>query len=115
MVAVHMSIPDKARKYSDKAIIEPARVIEERKKIGLHPSCPVPAGAIMCYDTALWDWVCAAPGYVECDGWLEGAYLAPCKDSWVLVLKGIPYQEIRKSRLSRRLTAGYECWRYRAL
>jgi hypothetical protein len=136
MVAVHMSIPDKARKYSDKAIIEPARVIEERKKIGLHPSCPVPAGAIMCYDTALWDWVCAAPGYVECDGWLEGAYLAPCKDSWVLVLKvpgfgastavmtleelaafriSIPYQEIRKSRLSRRLTAGYECWRYRAL
>lgn len=82
-----MSIPDKARKYSDKAVIEPARVIEERKKIGLHPSCPVPTGAIICYDTAFWDWVCAAPGYVECDGWLEGAYLVPCNDSWVLVLK----------------------------
>jgi uridine phosphorylase len=87
MVAVHMSIPDKARKYSDKAVIEPARVIQERKKIGLHPSCPVPAGAIMCYDAAFWDWVCASPGYVECDGWLKGAYLVPCSDSWVLVLK----------------------------
>ena len=82
-----MSIPDKARKYNDKAVIEPARVIEERKKIGLHPSCPVPTGAIICYDTAFWDWVCAAPGYVECDGWLKGAYLVPCKDSWILVLK----------------------------
>ena len=82
-----MSIPDKARKYSDKAVIEPARVIQERKKIGLHPSCPVPAGAIMCYDTAFWDWVCATPGYVECDGWLKGAFLVPCKDSRVLVLK----------------------------
>jgi hypothetical protein len=43
MVAVHMSIPDRARKYGDKAVIEPARVIQERKKIGLHPSCPEPA------------------------------------------------------------------------
>ena len=82
-----MSIPDKARKYSDKAVIEPARVIQERKKIGLHPSCPVPAGAIMCYDAAFWDWVCAASGNVECDGWLEGAYLVPCNEIWVLVLK----------------------------
>jgi hypothetical protein len=40
----------KTRKYDDKVVIEPARVIQERKKIGLHPSCPVPAGAIMCYD-----------------------------------------------------------------
>jgi hypothetical protein len=32
------------RKYGDKAVIEPARVIEERKKIGLHPSCPVHSG-----------------------------------------------------------------------
>jgi len=82
-----MSMPDKARKYSDKAVIEPTRVIHERRKIGLHPSCPVPAVAIMCYDAAFWDWICAAPGYVECDGWLNGAYLAPCNDSWVLVLK----------------------------
>jgi uridine phosphorylase len=29
-----MSMPDKARKYGDKAVIEPARVIQERKKIG---------------------------------------------------------------------------------
>ena len=82
-----MSIPDRARKYGDKAVIEPDRVIQERKRIGLHPSCPVPAGAIMCYDTAFWNWVCATPGFVECDGWLKGAYLVPCSDSWVLVLK----------------------------
>jgi uridine phosphorylase len=80
-------MPNKTRKYGDKAVIEPARVIQERKKIGLHPSCPVPAGAIMCYDTAFWQWVCAGPGHVEGDGWLKGAYLVPCKDSWILVLK----------------------------
>jgi hypothetical protein len=43
-----MSIPNKARKYGDKAVIEPARVIEERKKIGLHPSCPVPVVENLC-------------------------------------------------------------------
>ena len=80
-------MPNKARKYGDKAVIEPARVIQERKKIGLHPSCPVPSGAILCYDTAFWQWVCGSPGYVEGDGWLEGAYLVPCNDSRVLVLK----------------------------
>ncbi len=75
------------RKYSDKAVIEPDKVIQERKQIGLHPSCPVPAGAIMCYDTAFWQWVCAGSGYVECDGWLKGAYLVPYRDSRILVLK----------------------------
>ena len=82
-----MSISNKARKYGDKAVIEPDRVIQERKKIGLHPSCPVPAGAIMCYDAAFWQWICAGPGYVEGDGWLKGAYLVPYKDSRILVLK----------------------------
>jgi len=80
-------MPNKARKSGDKAVIEPARVIQERKKIGLHPSCPVPAGAIMCYDIAFWQWICADPGFVECDGWLKGAYLVPVNESWVLVLK----------------------------
>ena len=82
-----MSLMMSERIYGDKAVIEPARVIQERKKIGLHPTCPVPAGAIMCYDTAFWQWVCAGPGYVECDGWLKGAYLVPCNDSRILVLK----------------------------
>jgi uridine phosphorylase len=82
-----MSMLNKAQKSGDKAVIEPGRVIQERKKIGLHPSCPVPAGAIMCYDTAFWQWICADPVFVECDGWLKGAYLVPCNDSWVLVLK----------------------------
>ena len=82
-----MSMPDKARKYGDKVVIEPARVIEERKKVGLHPSCPVPAGAIMCYDSTFWQWVCARPDVVECDGWLKGAYLVPHKDFRILVLK----------------------------
>ena len=41
----------------------------------------------MCYDTAFWQWVCAGPGYVECDGWLKGAYLVPHGDCRILVLK----------------------------
>jgi len=82
-----MSMQNKARKYGDKAVIEPARVIEERKQIGLHPSCPVPAGAILCYDTAFWQWVCAGLGHVEGDGWLKGAYLVPYDDAQILVLK----------------------------
>jgi uridine phosphorylase len=82
-----MSMPNNARKYGDKAVIEPAGVIQERKKIGLHPSCPVPAGAFLCYDAAFWQWVCAGPGHVECDGWLKGAYLVPYEDSRMLVLK----------------------------
>ena len=82
-----MSLIMSERKYGDKAVIEPARVIQERKQIGLHPSCPVPAGAILCYDTAFWQWVCAGSGYVECDGWLKGAYLVPGNDSRILVLK----------------------------
>ena len=80
-------MPNKARKHGDEAVVEPARVIQERKKAGLHPSCSVPSGAILCYDTAFWQWLCASPGYVECDGWLEGAYLVPCNASWTLVLK----------------------------
>ncbi|NOR88935.1 MAG: phosphorylase [Anaerolineales bacterium] len=82
-----MSIPSKAREYGDKVVIEPVRVIEERKQIGLHPSCPVPAGAILCYDSAFWQWVKAGPGNVEGDGWLKGAYLVPYQDSRILVLK----------------------------
>jgi hypothetical protein len=72
-----MIMPNRTHKYRDKAVIEPARVIEERKKVGLHPSCPVPTGAIMCYDSTFWQWVCARPDVVECDGWLKGAYLVP--------------------------------------
>ena len=82
-----MNMMDMERKYRDKAVIEPARVIEERKKIGLHPACPVPAGAIMCYDSAFWQWICDGNGYVEGDGWLKGAYLVPCDDAQILVLK----------------------------
>jgi uridine phosphorylase len=77
----------KKLKYDDRAIIEPARVIEERKKIGLHPSCPVPAGAILCYDAAFWQWVCAGLANIEGDGWLKGAYLVAYKDYHILVLK----------------------------
>jgi len=74
-------MPDKKWKYDEMAIIEPSRVIDERKAIGLHPSCPVPVGAIMCYDAAFWQWVCENPGYAECDGWLKGAYLVPYRPS----------------------------------
>ena len=75
------------RKYGEKALIEPARVIEERKDIGLHPSCPVPDGAIMCYDAAFWQWVCENPVSIECDGWLKGSFLVPYEDSRILVIK----------------------------
>jgi uridine phosphorylase len=80
-------MPDKIGKYRDKAVIEPARVIKERKQIGLHPSCPVPVGAIMCYDAAFWQWVREYPGNAECDGWLKGSYLVPYEDSRILVIK----------------------------
>jgi uridine phosphorylase len=58
-----MIMLDNEWKYGNKAVIEPARVIEERKKIGLHPSCP------------------------ECDGWLKGTYLVSYEESRILVLK----------------------------
>jgi uridine phosphorylase len=80
-------MPDKIGKYRDKAVIEPARVIKERRQIGLHPSCPVPVGAIMCYDAAFWQWVRENPGNAECDGWLKGSYLVPYEDSRILVIK----------------------------
>jgi uridine phosphorylase len=82
-----MTMPNRTHKYREKAVIEPVRVIEERKMIGLHPSCPVPAGAIMCYDAAFWQWVCARPDVVACDGWLKGAYLVPSGKCQILVLK----------------------------
>ena len=80
-------MPDKIWKYDETAIIEPVRVIEERKEIGLHPSFPVPAGAIMCYDAEFWQWVCTNHGSIECDGWLKGSYLVPYEDSRILVIK----------------------------
>lgn len=82
-----MSIPNKSGKYSGKAVIEPAGVIEERKKAGMHPTTPLPAGAIICYDSSLWQWVCSLPGHLECDGWLKGAYLLPRDNTWILVTK----------------------------
>jgi uridine phosphorylase len=82
-----MSIPNKAGKYNGKAVIEPRKVIQERKKKGLHPSCSVPAGAIICYDSFLWQWVCSLPNLVECDGWLRGSYLIPSAGTFILVMK----------------------------
>jgi uridine phosphorylase len=82
-----MSIPNNPGKYNEKAVIEPAGVIQERKKAGLHPSTPIPSGAIICYDSALWKWICSMPGRIECDGWLKGSYLLQYNDSQILVLK----------------------------
>lgn len=75
------------RKYGNRAVIEPSRVIQERRMTGLHPSCPVPEGAIMCYDAALWQWIKESPGYVENDGWLKGSYLVSYNNSLILILK----------------------------
>jgi len=82
-----MSIPNYSEKYNANAIIEPAGVINERKKAGLHPATPVPSGAIICYDSALWRWVSSLPGRIECDGWLKGSYLISYADSRILVSK----------------------------
>lgn len=82
-----MSIPNNPGKYDAKAIIEPAGVIEERKKAGLYPSAPVPAGAIICYDSALWEWVKKLPDRTECDGWLQGSYILKHNHSRILAIK----------------------------
>lgn len=86
-----MSIPNKSNKYKVKAIIEPTGVIEERRKIGLHPTTPVPAGAIVCYDNALWKWISQLPNRIDCDGWLKGSYLLKNNDSHILVIKAVGY------------------------
>lgn len=82
-----MSIPNYSDKYKARAIIEPAGVIQERKKAGLHPSTPILSGAIICYDSALWKWINSLPDRVECDGWLKGSYLLPHNDTLILVIK----------------------------
>lgn len=86
-----MSIPNTIGKHAFKAVIEPVRVMEERKKHGLYPSCPIPDGAVICYNEFLWQWVCSLPGRVDCDGWLKGAYLLPYEDQWVLAMKAAGY------------------------
>jgi len=82
-----MSIPNNTEKYNGKAVIEPAGVIQERKKAGLHPSIQVPSGAIICYDSSLWQWVSLLPGRIECDGWLKYSYLLQHNDSQILIIK----------------------------
>ena len=62
-----MSVPTTTGKHASKAVIEPATAIQERKASGLAPSGPVPDGAIICYDAALWQWVGTLPGRVACD------------------------------------------------
>ena len=86
-VGVAMSIQNKKGSYAGKVVIEPGQVIEERQKEGLAPTCEIPAGTIVCYDPRLWQWVCTLPGRIECDGWLEGAYLLPRGAQKVLVMK----------------------------
>ena len=62
-----MGFPKTSGKHAYPAVIEPAQVIEERKKEGLHPTGPVADGAILCYDAAPWQWVGTLPGRVACD------------------------------------------------
>ncbi len=82
-----MSILNPKENYAGKAVIEPSQVIQERHKEGLGPSVEIPAGAIVCYDTHLWQWVCTLPGRIECDGWLAGAQLVPHGDHRILAMK----------------------------
>lgn len=73
--------------YAGKAVFEPDQVIRERHREGLGPSCDIPAGAIVCYDPKLWEWVNTLPGRVECDGWLTGALLLPVGGHMILTMK----------------------------
>ena len=86
-----MSIPNHKEKLNAKAIIEPKGVIEERRKIGLHPSTEIPEGAIICYDSSLWNWIGTLLTRVECDGWLKGSFLLPHRNSWILVSKAVGF------------------------
>jgi uridine phosphorylase len=82
-----MSVPNTPGKLDSKAVIDPARVLHERKKDGQHPSCSIPDGVIVCYDTALWQWICTHPDRVDCDGWLTGSHLLPCAERRILITK----------------------------
>ncbi len=84
-----MSFPNITEKYNQPAIIEPIKVVEERGKLGMNPSGPVPVGAIICYDTVLWQWVCTLTNRIECDGWLKGSFLLQRDDIFILVMKAV--------------------------
>lgn len=82
-----MSVQNPKENYTGRSVIEPGQVIQERHQEGLGPSYEIPAGAIVCYDAHLWQWVCTLPGSVECDGWLTGAQLLPHGDQNILAMK----------------------------
>jgi hypothetical protein len=86
-----MSISNIFGKLDGKALIEPYGVIKKHRKIGLHPSSPVPDGAIIFYDSALWQWISGRSDRIKCDGWLSGFYLIPYKDSRILVSKAVGF------------------------
>ena len=73
--------------YAGKAVFGPDQVIRERHQQGLGPSCEIPAAAIVCYDTRLWQWVNTMPGRIACDGWLTGACLLPKGEGKILAMK----------------------------
>jgi uridine phosphorylase len=110
-----MSFPNFPNKYGGKAVIGPERVNEERRLHGLWPAGPSPVGAIICYDPTLWTRVADLPDRVACNGWLEGAFLMPWKDQWVLVMKAtgvgaptsaITLEELIASGITRLVTMG---------
>lgn len=82
-----MSFPNLPEKLVGKAVLSPARVNEERRLHGLWPSGSLPPGAILCYDPMLWALVSSLPSREPCGGWLEGAFLLPAVDRWVLAMK----------------------------
>ncbi len=84
-----MSIPNITEKYKHPSVIDPVKVVEERGKIGMHPSGPIPVGAIICYDTVLWQWVLTLTNRIECDGWLKGSFLLQRSDIFILVMKAV--------------------------
>jgi uridine phosphorylase len=82
-----MGIPNVPDKLAFRAVIDPKRVVHDLKAQGRYPSCAIPSGAIVYYDSLLWQRVCALPQRVECDGALTGAFLLPHGDAWILAIK----------------------------
>ena len=82
-----MNFPQQSGKHDGKALIDPCTWWKYVKEQGNHPTCDVPAGAIICYDPGLWRWVRERPDRQEADGAFRNYVLLPRRGVWVLVAK----------------------------
>lgn len=82
-----MSYPQQQGKHAFTALVDPHTWLQYVKERGDYPTCDVPAGAIICYDSGLWRWVRERPDRVEGDGMFRGYFLIPWRGVWVLAGK----------------------------